>query len=120
MAGKCLDYELVKEGEDRTLRFDCEECSFLPSVEDSEACMVAAINALIENPSATRIVFSQKRDYEYDYEQTSMLLEIARVHSELSRQRFFFIDDSKSAVFVQLKNITYHKLKSDPVAAYYE
>ncbi len=120
MAGKCLDYELVKEGEDRTLRFDCEECSFFPSVEESEACMVAAINALIENPSATRIVFSQKRDYEYDYEQTSMLLEIAKVQSELSRQRIFYLDSSNQALFVRMKNIIYHKLKSDPVSAYYE
>ncbi len=120
MAGKCLDYELVKEGEDRTLRFDCEECSFFPSVEESDACMVAAIDALIENPSATRVVFSQKRDYEYDFEQTSMLLEIANVQSELSRQRIFFLDSSNQALFVQMKNIIYRKLKSDPVAAYYE
>ncbi len=120
MAGKCLEYELVKEGEDRTLRFDCEECSFFPSIEDSEACMVAAVDALIENPSATRIVFSQKRDYEYDYEQTSTLLEIAKVQSELSRQRVFFLDSSNQALFIQMKNIIYHKLKADPVAAYYE
>ncbi len=120
MAGKCLDYELVKDGEDRTLRFDCEECSFFPSIEDSETCMIAAVNALIENPSATRVVFSQKRDYEYDYEQTSMLLEVAKVQSELSRQRIFLLDSSNQALFVQMKNIIYHKLKSDPVAAYYE
>ncbi len=120
MAGKCLDYELVKEGEDRTLRFNCEECSFFPSIEESEACMVAVINALIENPSATRVVLSQKRDYEYDYDQTSMLLEIAKVQSELSRQRIFLLDSTNQAIFVRMKNIIYHGLKSDPVAAYYE
>lgn len=120
MAGKCLDYELVKEGEDRTLRFDCEDCPFFPSIEESEAAMAAVINALLENPSATRVVLSQKRDYEYDYEQTSMLLEIAKVQSELSRQRIFLLDSSSQSVFVQMKNIIYRSLKSDPIAAYYE
>tara|TARA_Y100000310_G_scaffold345802_1_gene470155 strand:+ start:13773 stop:15992 length:2220 start_codon:yes stop_codon:yes gene_type:complete len=117
---KCLDYEFVKEGDDRVLRFDCEDCPFFPSIESNESCMVAAINALIENPSATRIVFSQKRDYEYDYEQTSMLIEIAKIQSQLSRQRTYLFDKTKSALFVRLKNLFYHKLKSDPVAAYYE
>ncbi len=120
MAGKCLDYELVKEGEDRTLRFDCEDCPFFPSIEESEASMTAVINALLENPSATRVVLSQKRDYEYDYEQTAMLLEVARVQSELSRRRIFLLDSSRQSVFVQMKNIIYRSLKSDPVAAYYE
>jgi len=119
MAGKCLDYEFVKEGDDRVLRFDCENCPFFPSIEDNESSMVAVIDALIENPSATRIVLSQKRDYEYDYDQTIMLLEIARLQSQLSRQRTVFAP-SKSTLFVRLKNVFYHKLKSDPIAAYYE
>ncbi|MBS3133381.1 type II/IV secretion system ATPase subunit [Candidatus Woesearchaeota archaeon] len=119
MANKCLDYEFLKEGEDSVLRFDCEECPFFPSIEDNETSMAAVLDALIENPSATRIVLSQKRDYEYDYEQTRMLREIAVIQSQLSRQKPVFAT-SKSTLFVRLKNIFYQKMKSDPLAAYYE
>ena len=118
--GGCLDYEFSKEGDDRVLRFDCEECSFFPSLEDNETVMAAVIEALMENPSTTRIVLQQKRDYEYDYEQTSLLAGIAKLKRELSRQRLFMLDKTKPALYVKLKNIFYHKLKTDPVAAYYE
>src|SRR3989338_4023467 len=113
----CLKYEFTKEGEDNVLRFDCEGCSFFPSVEDSATVMAAVLDALIENPSATRIVLSQKRNYEYDFDQTSMLLEIAKMQKVLSRQRIIL---ETSGYFVRLKNIFYHTLKSDPVAAMYE
>ena len=120
MAPKCLDYEFVKEGEDSTLRFNCESCPFFPSIEDNDSCMVAVIDALMENPSATRVALSQQRDYEYDYEQTALLKEIASLQSRLSRHRFFHAEQEGSDLFVTLKNIFYHKLKSDPIAAYYE
>ena len=116
----CLDYEFSKEGDDRVLRFDCEKCSFFPSLEDNETVMAAVIEALTENPSTTRIVLQQKRDYEYDYEQTSMLAGIAKLKRELSGQRLFMLDKTKPALYVKLKNIFYHKLKTDPAAAYYE
>ncbi|MBI2663956.1 type II/IV secretion system ATPase subunit [Candidatus Woesearchaeota archaeon] len=113
--GGCLGYEFLKEGEDRVLRFDCEECPFFPSIEDNETVMAAVIDALLENPAATRIVLSQKRDYEYDFDQCQMLLEIAQLQAQLSRQRV-----EGSSLFVRLKNILYHRLKSDPIAAYHE
>lgn len=117
--GGCLSYEFAREGDERVLRFDCEDCPFFPSLEDNEAVMSAVVDALIENPSATRIVLSQKRDYEYGYEQVSMLSEMAKVQSQLARQRFLFVG-REPAVFVRLKNILYHMLKADPVGAYYE
>src|SRR3989338_2469801 len=106
--GGCLDYEFARESDERVLRFDCEECPFFPSLEDNEAVMSAVVDALIENPSTTRVVLSQKRDYEYDYEQTSMLAEVAKIQSQLARQRFLFVGREPS-VFVQLKNILYHR-----------
>ena len=98
-----LGLRIVKEGEDKTLRFDCENCSFFPSLEDNDSCMVAVINALIENPSATRVAFSQKREYEYDYDQTGMLMEIANLQTRLSRQKFFYTERNRSDLFIAIK-----------------
>ncbi len=118
--GKCLEYEFVKEGEERILKFDCEDCPFFPSLEENEMVMSSVMDALAENPSATGIVLNQKRDYEYDFDQTMMLLEIAKLQKQLSRQRIFMLDNARPSLYVQLKNIFYHKMKSDPAAAFYE
>ena len=122
MAGKrgILDYEFSKEGDERVLRFNCESAPFFPSLEDNGTVMAAVIDALSENLSATRIVLQQKRDYEYDYGQTSLLASIAKLKRELSRQHMFMLDKTSPTLYVKLKNIFYHKLKADPVAAYYE
>ncbi len=82
--------------------------------------MSSVMDALAENPSATGIVLNQKRDYEYYFDQTMMLLEIAKLQKQLSRQRIFMLDNARPSLYVQLKNIFYHKMKSDPAAAFYE
>ena len=70
-------YEIIREGEDTVLRINYENIPKIPSVEDDSAAMSRIIDLLIENPDTTKIIFFQKREYEYDYAQTKLLGEIA-------------------------------------------
>jgi len=40
--------------------------------------MERTIDSLIENPNVSRIVFVQQKNYNYDFKETSYLLEIAQ------------------------------------------
>ncbi|MBI2550486.1 type II/IV secretion system ATPase subunit [Candidatus Woesearchaeota archaeon] len=127
--GDCFSYETYKEGEDLVLRIDAETCPFFPSIEASAVCMSAVIDKLVQNPSITRVVFTQKRDYEYDYGQVSMLAEIGKLRNQIIKQQVLFTLSSLGGIFTgpagerrsyEIRNIVYNKLRNDPVAAYVE
>jgi len=52
--------ENIKSGEEITIRINCEECTFFPSIEDSPKTMSMVIEILAEAGSATRIIIMQK------------------------------------------------------------
>ncbi|MBN1156723.1 type II/IV secretion system ATPase subunit [Candidatus Woesearchaeota archaeon] len=83
-------YEVVREGEDNILKIDAERAEYTPSVEDSPVCMQRTIKKLMETSDITKIVFSQKRDYEYDFSQTQLLIEIAKLYGKLLKQKELF------------------------------
>ena len=71
----CGEYEIRREGEDIIARVNCEECPFFPSLEDEPRLMGITMNILIEAGTITKLIFIQKRDVEYDYEQVQLLTE---------------------------------------------
>ena len=77
MADKICGYQIVREGEEIILKINCNSCPRSPSVENNPICMAKTIEKLIESGPVTKIVFHQNRDYEYDYAQTQLLIEIA-------------------------------------------
>ncbi|MFW5991191.1 MAG: ATPase, T2SS/T4P/T4SS family [Candidatus Nanoarchaeia archaeon] len=125
--GVC-DYQLVREGDDSVIYVNCTECGYYPTIEDSPVCMASLIDKLIENPGATKVVFSQKRDIEYDHSQTSILVEVANVYKYLSRQNQLFGYYSLGNVegcttcldkrYTEVHNEIFRLLKSDPIGAY--
>jgi len=127
---KVCSYEAIREGDEVILKVNCEKCPFLPSLEDNAQCMSRTITKLIEVGNATKIVFSQKRDYEYDFEQTQILVEIAKAYKKISKQKKLFNynnlgSDSgcmKCATYryTQLQNIIFNLFNRDPVGAYVE
>ena len=126
-APRCGAAEILREGEDITLRIDCETCLFFPSIEDDARVMALVIEALAEAGAATKIVLVQKRDYEYDYNQTAMLLEIAKLYRQLSKERLsagLLIDPLArrfvEAKYIELQETIHRSLKSDPLGAYVE
>ena len=122
-------YDLVREGEEVILRVDYEDYPRYPSIEDDPFCMSDTINKLAEVKSVTKIVFSQKRDYEYDYNQTQILVEIAKLYNSLLKQRELLSYGSIGGVgsvkyqdsrYSEIRHIISDLLRSDPLGAYVE
>ena len=84
-------YELLREGEETILRINYEDYPWYPSIEEDPFCMSDTCNKLAEVGNVTKIVFSQKRDFEYDYNQTQILTEIAKLYNYLVKQKEMLI-----------------------------
>ena len=124
------DYELVQSGEETIIKINYESKSFSPSIEDNAMVMMDAIDRLTENPSVSRITFNQRRHFNYSYEQTQMLMQIANIYSYfvknkqvLSIKNLGSEADSQEFLaqrFETLRYILYNLLKTDPLGAYVE
>ncbi len=124
---KGIGYEILHEGEQTILRIDYRDVPRVPSIEDDETCMSQTIDLLIKNPSTTKIVFMQKHDYEYDFAQTRLLVEIAKVYNLLVKQKDLFsyralnLDPNQYNVaqrYNEIHNIIFNLLKKDPLGCY--
>lgn len=121
-------YEIIREGTDIVVNIDSEAYTKVPSIEDDPLTMSKTIDILTEVRDATRIVFTQKRDYEYDFNQTQMLREIAQLYIQLMRQREIFSYHGPGQTyttyynqkFTEIQNLITNTLKSDPLGAYIE
>ncbi len=121
---KPFEYEVVREGQEIILRIDLEAYTKTPSLEDDSLCMSKTVEILAEAGAATKIVFAQKRDFEYDYDQTQMVAEIARIYANIVRQRLLSFQmrglSKDSSTYTQLQHIVFSRLKGDPISAYVE
>ena len=88
--------------------------------------MSRTIDKLIKVPSTGRIIFSCRRNYEYDYEQTQKIMEIANTYNYLIKQKKIL-----SLTLIPVSNYTQYwrsviqylilnLLKSDPIGCYVE
>tara|TARA_Y100000310_G_scaffold345831_1_gene470784 strand:+ start:4755 stop:7040 length:2286 start_codon:yes stop_codon:yes gene_type:complete len=122
------EYEVVKEGDEIILRIDYESHTLPPSIEDNSQCMSRTIDILSQLSGVTKIIFSQKRDYEYNYKQTQFLMEIANVYRKISKQglvqyQVFLTPGYEryaTSWFSKLQHIMHHTIKHDPLGAYVE
>jgi type IV secretory pathway ATPase VirB11/archaellum biosynthesis ATPase/intein/homing endonuclease len=121
-------YDLIREGEETTLRIDCEKLNYIPSIEENAITMSKTIEILIETGMVSKIVFVQKRDYEYDFYQTQLLIEIANLFKRLSKKKDLF---SYAAMGVEcqkwfmpkysrLQLVFFRLLKEDTLGAFVE
>ena len=116
-------FELIKEGEEEVMKINYEGLNINPSIEDSPECMADTIDKIIQVPSVNRIILYQRRNYEYNYEQTQILREIANIYSHLTRQKRLMsiinsqISQKQSS---ELRSIVLNLLKSDPIGSYVE
>ena len=120
-------YEVLREDEDTIIKINYEEIYSAPSIEDNENCMSQVIDILTQMRNATKIVFFQKRDYEYDYTQTKMLQEIASVYTKFVKEKKVFSALSSdyqeshglgNRMYSEFQTIIFDKLKKDPVGSY--
>lgn len=127
---EAFSYELIREGDDKVVKINCEKYIRAPNVEDDPITMAKVIEILTENKDATKVVLYQKRDYEYDYDQTELLKEVGRLNNQLVKEKEKFSYTAlqyqgayaKNAEqrFNEIQTIIYHLMKSDPIGAYVE
>lgn len=109
----------------QTMRVNCLGCIYGSSVEDSEFCMAKTIEKLFEVKKVSRIILAETREYEYDYGQVSMLLEVANAIQEIVRKKIISIqnicakgcDKCVSDRYTLLQDII-NSARFDPVESY--
>ncbi|PLW80788.1 hypothetical protein C0585_00790 [Candidatus Woesearchaeota archaeon] len=126
--GAC-SFEIDNETEEVILRGNCERCTKVPSIEENSICMARTIEKLAQNPKVNKIVFYQKRDYEYEFDQTRILIEIALLYNKFSRQKDDFSHENMNFIpnsplnnqwYNEVHQILFNLLKKDPLGAYVE
>ena len=126
--GEC-NFTVAREAGESVLRADCTSCSYCPSIEDNPLCMQKTIEQLASSGIVTKLVYTQRKDYEYDYPSVQMLSEIASLFNNLADRKDLFsyfaigagVDSRKyHQLYVEFQTIIFSTLKSDPVGAYVE
>ncbi len=125
----CFEYETYHEGENKILKIYCENCNFPPSIEYSDLCMSKVIDVLQAVTGVTIVILSQQREYQYDYDQVSLLNEIAAVYKHLNQEERFsyshlVVDPLHEryirGAYTQFQRFISKRLKEDPFAAFVE
>lgn len=121
------EYEIVRQGQEEVLKIDATKWPYSPSIEENPLVMSKIIERLVEFPSTSRIILIQKKNYEYDYEQTQTIIEIANLYKHLTKQKRVLTlktSDISSENFknrvLTLQYLVYNLLKTDPFGCYIE
>lgn len=122
------DYEIIRDGNEEVMKIDFSSYTSIASIEGDAGVMSRVVDRLIEVPSISRIILQQRRNYEYDYEQTRILLEVATLYNYLVRQRrilsYITAGPSQECMqcypsgYEELRYIVYNLFKGDPIGAY--
>ena len=122
-------YETERAAGEDILYINYLGAPFVPSLAENAEVMGRAMDFLIENPNVSRIVFVQQKNYNYDFKETAMLLEIAQLYVFLIRQESILSQAKlvSNINFQQFFSQRYNELfsflfllKQDPIAAYHE
>ena len=98
------------------------------SIEDYEECMAKAIDYIMETKKVSSLVLAKEREYEYDFDQVKILVEIAKVLESVIREKIISYRNlgfDKCKEFYpkwnsRLQYIAFDLLRKDPIGAYVE
>ena len=120
-------YETQREGGEDVIYINYLGAPYVPSLSDSPEVMERTINSIIENPNVSRIVFVQQKNYNYDFKETSFLLEIAQLYVYFVKQERVLSQEKLVTNCEQFFSQRYNDifsflflLKQDPIASYSE
>jgi len=124
---KLFSYEIHREGGEDIVYINYLGANFVPDLSDSAEVMARTIDALIEAPNVSRIVFVQQKNYNYDLKETNFLLEVAQLYVYLIRQEKILSQEKLITNSAQFFSHRYNSvfsflylLKQDPIASYFE
>ncbi|MBI4148934.1 CpaF family protein [Candidatus Woesearchaeota archaeon] len=116
---KAFAYDVVREGEEIILKIAMDTYPGVPSLEDDEAVMARTIDLIREAGNITKIVYTQRREYEYDEGQTQMLAEIARLQSQFVQEKIISYGGLQNPQqYAKLQELLLNTLKADPIGCY--
>jgi len=112
------------EGED-VLYVNYLTAPYIATLAENPDIMARTVDALAENPNVSRVVMVQQRNYNYPFEQISLLAEIARLYNFLVKHEEM-LSPSKLQIFGNVSMI--HNdlsylltiLRQDPISCYVE
>jgi len=123
------DHEISKEGAEEIMHINYDSYPRIPSIEDDVIVMSSIIEKLAQSPSVSRIIFHQKKRYEYNESQTKMLVEIAQIYNHFIKQKniltqaalevFGPISDASSRIR-NLQYLVLNLLRTDPIGGFVE
>ncbi|MCC7574681.1 Flp pilus assembly complex ATPase component TadA [Candidatus Woesearchaeota archaeon] len=124
------DYSISKESVDNVLKVNYLNTPRIPSIEEDSLCMAKTCELLASNPNITKIIFSQKHDFEYEYDQVRLLLEIAKLYKRLIKQKDVFSYSSLNSIssgpdmlterYNEVQSLIFSHLTKDPIGCYVE
>jgi len=124
---KLYSYVVQREAGEDILYFNYQGAPISPSLADHPEVMERVIDSLIENSNVSRIMLVQQKNYNYDFQETEYLLEIASLYTYLLKQEKILSHDKlvtgQESFFPKRYNELFgflYLLKSDPIAAYFE
>jgi flagellar protein FlaI len=128
MAEKIGVCEYSYNEDKQQLRINCLGCLFGASLEDFDECMARTIDKILEVKKVSSIVLAKEREYEYDHNQTAMLVEIAGVIEDVLREKLISAENLGSERCRRLaaewsskmQYIVLELMRKDPVGAYVE
>ncbi|HLD83993.1 MAG TPA: ATPase, T2SS/T4P/T4SS family [archaeon] len=118
-------FESEYDPESQRVRINCMGSIYGPSIEDYDVVMSVAIDKLLEIKRLVRIVFVERREHEYDFNESRMLLEIANAIEKIIRDRIITIRNMvnpdceyESQERYDFLTKTFSQIKYDPIEAY--
>jgi type IV secretory pathway ATPase VirB11/archaellum biosynthesis ATPase len=117
------DYEYDEEAQ--KMRVNCIGCIYGSSIEDFGTCMSKTIDKLMELKKVVRIVLAGTREYEYDFSESRMLLEIANAIDKIIKEKYISLknvvikdcEENATSRYAFLQNLL-NEIKYDPLEAY--
>jgi type IV secretory pathway ATPase VirB11/archaellum biosynthesis ATPase len=117
------DYEYDEQSQ--KMRVDCIGCIYGSSIEDFGTCMAKTIEKMMELRKNARIVLAGTREYEYDFSESRMLLEIAMAIDKIIREHIISLknvapkgaEQDSAGRYTFLQGIL-NEIKYDPIEAY--
>src|SRR3990170_4413617 len=101
-------YEVQREGGEDILYINYMGAPYFPSLADYPEIMGRTVDALIENPNVSRIVFVQQKNYNYDFKETTLLLEIAQLYVYFVKQAGVLLREKLSPTYEQFFSKRYN------------
>ncbi len=83
---KLYAYEVTREAGQDVMYVNYLGAPYVPSLADSPIVMARTVDYLIESPSVSRVVFVQQRNYNYDFREVSLLMEVGQLYIHLIKQ----------------------------------